>query len=161
MSRLAILLVGSAVICQSGCQNFGGGGYPMQSVTRVPPPGTGSYPVGGGYYGAPASAQSSNVPSTPSASNFVDNSVGATIGALGNQANLDPNGASSYVTQAQFTASDASFSPVPSGMFDEASSAANHSNPPQDFSTQPGFFQGNSTSQQPIENAPIPALQWQ
>lgn len=50
------------VIVQTGCQNMCGGGYPMQGMTRVPPPGTGSYPMPGTYYN-PMGTQSAVTPS--------------------------------------------------------------------------------------------------
>lgn len=55
-----IIMLG--LLLQSGCQNLCGGGYPMQSITRVPPPGTGSYPMQGGYYNNPMGAQSNLAP---------------------------------------------------------------------------------------------------
>lgn len=48
------LLSGSALIVVtiglSGCQTWPGGTFPMQGATRVPPPGTGTYPLPNGYY---------------------------------------------------------------------------------------------------------------
>ncbi len=50
------------LLVSSGCHNLGS---PMQSATRVPPPGTGSYNLQGAYYNNPATATSSTVPSSP------------------------------------------------------------------------------------------------
>ncbi|MEZ6133906.1 MAG: hypothetical protein R3C53_03240 [Pirellulaceae bacterium] len=33
-----------------GCQSWNPMGFPMQNMSRVPPPGTGTYPVPNGYY---------------------------------------------------------------------------------------------------------------
>lgn len=122
------LSVGCAMlVCQAGCQNLGGGGYPMQSVTRVPPPGTGSYPVQGGYYNNPAAAQTSAAPGTMAA-------PVASMPAAGPTGSVGPEG--SFVSQAQFTAPEASSS-FPAGV------------PVQ------------GTSPQTAEVPSIPSLQWQ
>ncbi|MBX3422431.1 MAG: hypothetical protein KF752_12835 [Pirellulaceae bacterium] len=55
-------ILGMSLLALSGCQNMCGGGYPMQSMTRVPPPGTGSYPMPGAYYNNTMGAQSAVSP---------------------------------------------------------------------------------------------------
>lgn len=47
-------LMGAALIAVavglSGCQAWPGANFPVQNTTRVPPPGTGTYNLPGGYY---------------------------------------------------------------------------------------------------------------
>jgi len=148
--RWSTLLVVCAIACQSGCQNFGGGGYPMQSVTRVPPPGTGSYPMQGGYYNTPSSAQSAappgSLPATTTASN---------PGAVSTD---------TYVAQAQYTATDSSPNPQPSGPI----GSTMHSVPVTDpVSALPQSSLNSTTTVQPsafpqASGSPsLPTLQWQ
>lgn len=51
-----------AFVGLTGCQAWPGANFPLQNATRVPPPGTGTYPVPSGYYNN--NATSSFVPST-------------------------------------------------------------------------------------------------
>lgn len=161
MQRLTILLIGSAIVSQVGCQNFGTGGYPMQSVTRVPPPGTGSYPVGGGYYGGPAGAQTSVAPTSLSTPGYAENPGGSSINSIAGSAGSTEPLANSYVAQAQYTASPPNVQTENSTMFDGHSSVGNQASPPA-YPPQHGFDQSSSaTLQQPASGAPISSLQWQ
>jgi hypothetical protein len=49
---MLLLSITSAFIGLTGCQNLGN--YSAQSVTRVPPIGTGTYQASGSYYGNPS-----------------------------------------------------------------------------------------------------------
>ena len=62
MYRTLLLLAGPLLLGMTGCCNWGGCGYPMNSMSRVPPPGTGSYPMPGSYYNNPVGMQSGFAP---------------------------------------------------------------------------------------------------
>lgn len=51
-STLVILLAACSVVGFTGCRAWTGG-YPLQSPSRVPPPGTGTYQVPSNYYNNP------------------------------------------------------------------------------------------------------------
>lgn len=54
------LLLGGPVMV--GCQSWNAGGFPLDNMSRVPPPGTGTYQLPGGYYNGGTTGQvSSNV----------------------------------------------------------------------------------------------------
>lgn len=52
MLKSAFAAVGAvlAAISTSGCQSWGTTAFPMNNISRVSPPGTGTYPVPNGYY---------------------------------------------------------------------------------------------------------------
>ncbi|WP_145076494.1 hypothetical protein [Aureliella helgolandensis] len=68
---LSLLVLSLCVLC--GCQ-AGASGFPMQNMTRVPPPGTGTYQTSGDYY-------NNNTSAVPVSSN--GQSAGATLAPVG------------------------------------------------------------------------------
>lgn len=114
MRWFVLVSVTLVVVSQAGCQNMCGGGYPMQGMTRVPPPGTGSYPMPGSYYN-PMGSQSATTPAgnlpttslaadpiaTPavvSAGYSASNSLATTASANVNPAGYSADGSSSVST---------------------------------------------------------------
>jgi hypothetical protein len=71
ISVIACWLIASHLGCHHSCGNS----FPMQGMNRVPPPGTGSYPMQGGYYNAPMGMQSAT-PMQGSAPSMASNSAG-------------------------------------------------------------------------------------
>jgi hypothetical protein len=63
MRWLLLAAVCGLLASQTGCHHSWPTPLPMQNVNRVPPPGTGSYPMQGGYYNSPMGMQSSVQPS--------------------------------------------------------------------------------------------------
>lgn len=59
-----------------GCHHSCGNPFPMQGMSRVPPPATGSFPAQGGYYNAPMGMQSSFQPEGGADSTVVSNAPG-------------------------------------------------------------------------------------
>lgn len=49
-SLVTCSLVALSLTAMCGCQTWSTGGYPLQNVSRVPPPGTGTYQLPNGYY---------------------------------------------------------------------------------------------------------------
>jgi hypothetical protein len=86
------------LVFASGCQSWSNMSAPMQSATRVPPPGTGSYNLQGAYYNNPATAQSNNL--SPTSGN-----AAPVVQASATSGSFNPAG-SNYPTS-QFTDSGA------------------------------------------------------
>ena len=143
-----------------GCHHSCGNSFPMQGMTRVPPPGTGSYPVQGGYYNAPMGMQSA-MPMDGGASSVASNPPSG----------FQAGGSSVVAGQNQ------GFGPNPSASVPPGETFATYEMP-QSYGTNPGNamsqpapvttaggaggFQGQAN---PVVSASlsdsVPSLQWQ
>jgi hypothetical protein len=92
------LAIGHAV----GCQSWQGASFPMQNATRVPPPGTGTYPVPSGYYNNNSTSALTPAAQAMQANNAAATGLRAASGPLpttnmtANNAAISPN--STYST---------------------------------------------------------------
>jgi hypothetical protein len=153
-----MLAAGSLML--AGCLGTGSNMYPMQNMSRVPPPGTGTYTPPGNYYrSAPGS--------------------GANVGlqpVQGSSPTADWSGSNGMVQPAQFAGAASSNSPVQSSPVQPASySQSSAASAARDWSTSmleanqltEGRFQSyGSDSSEPRqalgdEGFDDPALQWQ
>jgi hypothetical protein len=50
LRNLSVCSIACFLLSLCGCQTWSNGAYPLQNVSRVPPPGTGSYQMPNGYY---------------------------------------------------------------------------------------------------------------
>ena len=163
---LGWMLIASAVSL-SGCQSWSGGTFPLQSQTRVPPPGTGTYQLPNGYYNnTSAPAPTGQAMQTGSTSGQgLPNGVLPTTNLVAGPT----TGASNFASSAQFTA------PAPSNSgFTTTPAAANVSPASFQASGAPTAIDfGVTTQRTPTASGPIqaslsdsqfseaPSLQWQ
>ena len=153
----SVLLLAVSV---AGCQSWSPGAFPLQNMSRVPPPGTGTYQLPSGYYNnssAMNSSGSSQVMTASTAENHpqpVGGGLPSTSPATGFQPfhgatqQLTASPSSPPVTSAQFT------QPAPSGR-EATEFQAGQFTTQEIGSTQPASFSDDS------QQAAAPALQWQ
>ena len=93
-------VVALAVVSLCGCQSWSPGGFPLQNMSRVPPPGTGTYQLPNGYYNNNTSA------TTPSGQVMTAGATGGLRPAQGAlpTTNLAASQGNAQVQTAQFTA---------------------------------------------------------
>ncbi len=143
-SGFATVCAALAAISTSGCQSWGPSAFPMNTMSRVSPPGTGTYTVPNGYYNQTSSLGSAPPGMTASHNN---NQLAPVQGGLPST-NLAANGADSRsVLPAQFTSS-------PSGSGQAANYQAGN------FETRDISSSANATFSDAPDVTADPELQW-
>lgn len=100
LRSLSIYSIACSMIFLCGCQTWSNGGYPLQNVSRVPPPGTGTYQLPNGYYNNTTAVSPSGQVMTASATS---DGLRPASGGLPTTTLNDFGNARSQVQQAQFT----------------------------------------------------------
>ena len=108
-----------------GCQSWQGAGFPMQNATRVPPPGTGTYPVPSGYYNNNSTSALTPAAQAMQANNAAATGLRAASGPLPTT-NMTANNAANSPNSTYSTSNLSSAMAAPAGLasgFQPASNA--------------------------------------
>ena len=172
MRWLLLAAVCGLLASQAGCHHSWPTPVPMQNVNRVPPPGTGSYPMQGGYYNNPMGMQSSVLPSGDPAVQTAAFAANATPegGPMAvSQAQALPQAGVSQAGVSQAGVSQAGMTQAGAMASQPVAEYANQFNDGSSVTPPTGFPSGGATGSQyptsPVTQASFsdsgPGLQWQ